>query len=219
MKKRTKRDITLFFGVLVILAILLFLKGELGRGQSIEKFEAMRTALEEIEMGKSNMLLDWTDMRKTKGSPKKGGKFTEGLMERDDSYANVVGFMVPLEQFLDTTEFMLLPLPLECYFCESPPASDVMLVTMAEGQMIKRFIEEPVLMNGKFTVNQGADQKFFYTLSEATLGAMEGVKQTDRNIKAEHMAPPAEHPGAKDGGDGMLEPSQAPRVSKPAETD
>ena len=218
MKKRTKRDITLLLGALVILGILVFTKGQFGRADLIKKYDTMRSELEAIELTKSNMLIQWTYMRETKGKPKSGGKFSEDLLKRDGDYANIVGFMVPQEQWVNATEFLLLPLPLECYFCQMPPARDVMLVQMAEGHKIRRLIEEPVLMNGKFTVNQGADQKFFYTLSEASLGAMEGVAQTEKKINPEHIAPPSQHPGAN-GGDGLMAPSATPRVSKPAETD
>jgi hypothetical protein len=212
MKKRTKRDIILFFGIIVIIGALALTSGQLTRGKLIEKYDTMRTELEAKELAKSNMLLQWNYMRETKGSPRKGGTFSEGLMARDGDFVNVVGFMVPLEQWIDVTEFMLLPLPLECYFCNMPPPKDVMLVTVPEGQIIPRLIEEPVLMNGKFTVNQGPDQKFFYTLSDATMGAMEGVKQTPNKFNPEHMAPPSEHPG---GGadDGLIDPTQSERVS------
>ena len=217
MKKRTKRDLTLLFGALLILAVMILVSELMTLGTNVKKFEEMRLALESKEMQKNGMLLQWDHMRKTKGKPKSGGKFSEELLAKDDDFVNIIGFMVPLEQFLDVTEFMLLPLPLECYFCAMPPARDVMLIKMTEGKLIERVIEEPVILNGKFTVNQGADQKFFYTLSDATLGAMEGVSQTAKKIKPEHMAPPSEHPGAKDGDDGLMAPSSAPRVAKPVE--
>jgi len=218
MKKRTKRDLTLFFGVLVIIGSITLLTGQMSRQDLIVKYNTMRTELEQQELLKSDMLLEWTHMRKTKGKPKSGGKYAEEVLARDGDYINIIGFMVPQEQWVDVTEFLLLPLPLECYFCNMPPAHDVLLVKMAEGQKIGRMVNEPVIMNGKFTVNQGPDQKFFYTLSEATHGSIEGVTETKKDIPVEHMVAPSEHPGGE-GGDGLMAPSEAPRVTNPNETD
>ena len=215
MKRRTKRDLTIFIGALIIIVSVALMNGQLSRrGMAIE-FEKLREALEASEMEKGDLLLEWRLMRETTGSLRSGGTFSEELLARDGDVVNLIGFMVPQEQFRDVTEFLLLPIPLECYFCSMPPPRDVMLVQMAEGESTSIYLE-PVILNGLITVNQGPDQKFFYKMTEVTLGALDGGELTKKRLQLQHMLGGSEHPDDKSD---LIEPSSAPRVSEPGETD
>ena len=154
-------------------------------------------------------------MRETKGSLRKGGRFSEDLLARDGDVINLIGFMVPQEEFRDVNEFLLLPIPLECYFCSMPPPKDVMFVEMKEGETTHIY-SEPVILNGRITVNQGPDQKFFYQLDEVELGGLDGGELTKKRLKLEHMVGGTKHP---DEDDSLLAPSKSRRVTDPGKTD
>jgi hypothetical protein len=116
---------------------------------------------------------------------KAGPKFDPGLIEIRDAEINIIGFMVPLQEFRQVNEFLLLPLPIQCYFCEAPPMRDVMLVQMAEGERTD-IVNEPVIVNGLLTLNEGPGTKFFYVLKEASREAAEkGGKLTRKSIRPE----------------------------------
>lgn len=168
-------------GVVVILFAIVAINYGSGLSKAIAKFDAIRTAEEDKQAGRGLELLSWQLMRATKGSLRTGGEFDPELVAKENTEVNLVGFMVPLEQFNHVTEFLFLPLPLECYFCQIPPARDVMLVKLETGKETKLW-DDPVLCSGTLKLDRSKGAMFFYTLENATVG--EGV--TRREIKPEH---------------------------------
>lgn len=215
MKRRTKRDLSIFFGALVVIGMLAGLNTQFGRVGMRAEFEKLLLELEAKELEKGDLILEWKHIRKTKGSLKRGGKYADEVLARDGDVTNIIGFMVPQEEFRNVTEFLLLPIPLECYFCSMPPTRDVMLVKMAPGETTSIYIE-PVILNGRLKVNQGPDQKFFYEMDHVTLGGLDGGELTKKRLQLQHMMGGEEHPDDKPD---MLAPSVAPRVVSPDETD
>lgn len=181
LRRRVKRDLTLIAGVVVILCVVVALNYGTGLSKAIAKFDAMRTAEEDKQAQTGVDLLSWKLMRATKGTLRSGGQFDPELVAKDNTPVNLVGFMVPLEQFNHVTEFLFLPLPLECYFCQIPPARDVMLVKLKPGSETKLW-DEPVLCSGTIKLDSKPGAMFFYTLENAEVG--KGV--TVRDIKQEH---------------------------------
>jgi hypothetical protein len=97
--------------------------------------------------------------------------------------------MVPYETFRDVTEFMLLRLPIECYFCGIPPERDVMYIELMDGES-EDIYDQPVLIQGDLTLNRGANQQFFYTIDTAVLeSGIEGEALKRRTLRPEHLIP------------------------------
>jgi hypothetical protein len=148
-----------------------------------------RMAIEKERREGGFEVMDWGLLQKSKGTMRSGATYAEELTPFDGEITNFIGFMVPLEQFRNVTEFMLLPLPIECYFCQRPPARDVLFVKLAEGEESNLF-KEPVLLTGRFVLNPGEKVKYFYRLEDAYLGAgKKGGELTQKRVGAEHMAP------------------------------
>lgn len=198
MKRRTKRDIGIFLGVIVLIGGIAFANAQLRRSGLAEQFEALRQELEQKRMADGTDILRWNIVRTTRGSLRGGGTFSEELLQHDGQEVYMIGFMVPRDQFRDVTEFMMLPIPIECYFCSLPPSRDVLYVVLKEGETAQIY-NEPVLIKGTFTVHQGEDVKFFYSLEDATFKAAEdGGELTKRRLKLQHMLPPEEHEKSED---------------------
>jgi len=189
MKRRTKRDLSIFTAILVVIGGVVFANGQLGRQGLAEDFENLREQLEQARVNSGVPVLPWKLVRTTKGTLRKGGKFTPELMERNGQEAFLIGFMVPEEQFLNVTEFLMLPIPLECYFCAMPPSRDVLYVKLRAGETAD-IANEPVLVRGTLKLNEGPGVKFFYTLEEATLeAALDGGELTKKRLQIQHMLP------------------------------
>lgn len=189
MKRSTKRDIGIFFGILAVIAGIVFFNSQLQRGSLVRRMESLRASLEDKREDEGLDILPWKLMRKTKGSLRRGGEFHEGLLAREGDLVNVMGFMVPQEQFRNVTEFMMLPLPIECYFCAMPPDRDVMLIQLKEGEY-EDIYREPVLIIGTLNIHEGKGVKYFYSLTEAVLvAAQEDAKLTRRKMELQHMIP------------------------------
>ena len=169
MRRRAKRDLGILVGAIAILGVIVFFNGQMGRSRLVDEMESWRQDAEKQRTEDGLDLLSWNIMRQTKGTLRKGGSFHEELYLRDQQPVNLMGYMVPQEQFRDVTEFLFLPLPIECYYCQIPPERDVMLVRLKEG-LIAQIYEEPVLVNGSFNLHEGPGVKYFYTITEAAFG-------------------------------------------------
>lgn len=207
MRRRVKRDLAVLGGILAILAAIVLLNYYMQTGELYEQFDQLRRQVEAKRESQGLNLVDWDEVRATEGSLRNGGKFTESLRALNGQHVDIIGFMVPLDQFRDVTEFILLPVPIECYFCLLPPARDVILVQMAEGEVSKYIVDGPVLINGIFNVQEG-ETKYFYSITGATLGPGDpDVKPKPRYIAEEHMQP--QHNEQEQPLDAPIEPPKA----------
>jgi len=189
MRQRVKRDLGAIAGVIVILAIIVLFNANVQRGALAERKNQERMHWEDERQREGMDILKWHHMRATEGSLRSGPTYSEELLARRDQQVNVIGFMVPENEFREMKEFMLLPLPIECYFCGRPPVKDVMVVRMEEGTTTMLF-EQAVLINGVLRLHEGPNQKAFYTIEHAALEAAEkGARLQRRYIPPEHMLP------------------------------
>ena len=199
MRRRAMREMGTILGIVVILAVIVLANSQLRRGSLKTQMERVRRNAEAKREEGGVPILSWDILRETTGSRKKGPTFDERLVEQRDSTVNLIGFMVPEYEFRQMQEFMLLPVPIECYFCESPPMRDVMLIQMAEGSVVD-LVNEPVLIHGELTLNEGPGTKFFYVIKNADRGpAEEGAKFTRRSTSEEAMGHAAQMKEKLDG--------------------
>ncbi|MCX8064260.1 MAG: DUF3299 domain-containing protein [Candidatus Hydrogenedentes bacterium] len=187
MRARTKRDLTIFAGIVFIISVVALLNNFFYRSSLAERMEKYRTMVERDRKSKGIDLLSWKLLQKTKGNMRTGPTFDEELLKYDKSRIHIVGFMVPLNQFRKMKEFLILPLPIECYFCQAPPMRDVVVVQMAENETTDLY-KEPVLINGILNLQKGKGTKFFYIITDARIGpGKEGETLTRKAVAPQHM--------------------------------
>lgn len=212
MRRRAKRDIFIIFGVVVALAVVALVNYNFTRGDLVKKKNAERMLAEKRQKDLGIPLLDWKIVTETEGGKRSGPTFLPELEAQDGQHVNLVGFIQPLQQFRNMTEMILLPLPIECYFCKIPPISHVVLIHMKEGETANMF-NEPVVFNGTLKLNRGPNTKFFYTIEDAKFGAALEGDLTRRKVKEEHMVPQHEQTEKLQPG---FEPPSTPDLGKPA---
>jgi hypothetical protein len=189
MRQRAKRDLIALGGVVVVIATLIFLNYTFSLSDLVEKYDGMRRTAEAAREADGMEILKWRHMRATEGNLRSGPTFTDELKAYNNKQVNLIGFMVPENEFRDVKEFMLLPLPIECYFCKRPPVKDVMMIQMAEGTTTMIY-EGPVLVNGVLRLHEGPNQKSFYAIEHAALESAEkGKALMKRYIDPQHMLP------------------------------
>ena len=99
---------------------------------------------------------------------------------------HIIGYQVPNEEFRQMHEFMLLPVPIECYFCESPPMRDVVYVKMKEGTTAN-LVNEPIMINGTLRLHEAPKSDYFYVIEEAAWGKAEKDQTlTQKEVAPEH---------------------------------
>ncbi len=185
MRRRVVRDLGTILGIVVILVAVVLVNGYARRGTMAEQFDRMRAKVETEQAAKGSDLLSWELLRKTKGTKWTEPSYDKDLLAKKDTDVNLIGFMVPQYEFRQVTEFLLLPLPIECYFCQAPPMREVVLVEMKKDDKVD-FVKEPVLISGNLTLNEGKGAKFFYVIKEASRGTA-GQKTHRNNFTNEHI--------------------------------
>ena len=187
MRRKVVRDLGTLVGVVVILAGVVLANDFMRRGSLADQMDKVRRKAETEQKSSGTALLPWELMRNTKGTRGSGPTFDPALLEQKESRVNLVGFMVPMYEFRNVTEFLLLPLPIECYFCQAPPMRDIVLVQMAPDSKVD-IAQEPVVINGILSLNEGPGLKFFYVLKDSTRGvAQKGGKLTRKPVSQEHI--------------------------------
>lgn len=187
MKIRAKRDLTIFVGVVFIISVVALMNNFFERSSLAERSEKWRQMVEKERKNKGIDIISWKLLQKTKGNMRTGPTFDEALLPYDKQKIHIVGFMVPLNEFRNMKEFLLLPLPIECYFCQAPPMRDVVIVQMADNEKANLY-KEPVLINGTLNLQKGKGVKFFYIISDAHIGpAKEGGSLTIKSVQPQHM--------------------------------
>lgn len=198
MRRRIKRDLGVLAGVAAILATVVLININWGRGDLVARMDNLRRMVESKRESRGLPLMKWELIRQTRGNILTPPTYPDELIAMDGDRVDIVGFTVALNQYRNMSEFMLLPLPLECYFCQIPPMKDQMLVVMAEGETTNLY-KDPVLINGRFRLRKDDKEKFFYFLEDARIGPGDPDKTLDdlerMYMKQEHMQPQHENPG------------------------
>lgn len=186
MRRRVVREIGTIAGIAVILAVVVLTAGFFRRSAKWEIFWEMREKAEAARIQEGLSLLDWDVLRKTKGTYRSGATFLDELKALDGQHVHIIGYQVPNEEFRAMHEFMLLPVPIECYFCESPPMRDVVYVKMKEGTTAN-LVNEPILINGILRLHSAPKSDYFYVIEDAQWGkAAEGQSLTPKEVAPEH---------------------------------
>jgi len=190
MRRRTKRDLGVLLGALAIIGTITFVNMQFIRGSLAQEMNEKRQGFEKARLEEDGIrYLDWRLIKATRGSLKNGGEYAQDLLAQENKVTYLIGYMVPEQQFRDVSEFLLLPIPIECYFCSMPPSRDVVLVKMAEGETTN-FYDQFVLIKGVWNNMEGPSTKFFYSLEGAYVAPAEkGAELVKKRIKVEHMLP------------------------------
>lgn len=203
MRRRVKRELAVILGIVAILSALVFTNAQARREGLKERMIKVRELAELTQAGLEIELLKWDIVQKTKGGWRTGPTFHKALLPYDQTELALLGFMVPIYEYRDVKEFILLPMPIECYFCERPPMRDVVLVQMGGDKRVQ-MVNEPVLIGGILQLNRGPGTKFFYTITEARWASGRRGGTLTRKVT------PLEHRRAKPVDEVLLEAAEPP---------
>ncbi|HDP34797.1 MAG TPA: DUF3299 domain-containing protein [Candidatus Hydrogenedentes bacterium] len=203
MRRRAKRDLVTLLGIVVIVASIVGVNGYLRRAGLREHYERLRAMVETKHRNEGVTLLEWKELHQVTGRRATGASFPESLKEKDGRLVNIVGFMNPIDQFRNVTEFMLLPVPIVCYFCDAPPMRDIIQVKLREPA---NMVNEPVLIGGRLRLHEGERPLFFYTIEDALWNeAVEDEETTEKVTEQQHRLHLIEGFGELRGESGLLD--------------
>lgn len=110
----------------------------------------------------------WSALAATQWGPDGKPTFSEALARVDGAAVRLVGYMTPLDDYGLVDVFLLVPYPVGCFFCQSPPPTGIVLVETG-GRRV-RLQYEPVEVTGKIYLNRDDPNDFLYRCDALRIG-------------------------------------------------
>jgi len=111
--------------------------------------------------------LPWGSLRSGSWEQGKKPRLTEDVAAQVGKPVRLKGFILPLHQAAEASEFFVAKNPGGCYFCNPPGVADVVMVCMAGGRKITP-TDRPVYVYGKFRTATGSpDDQSLYVIRDA----------------------------------------------------
>jgi hypothetical protein len=113
--------------------------------------------------------LPWPVLAETTFDSKSRPTFLDYLKKLDGKSVSLTGFMQPIGDQFEVSEFLLIEYPVGCWFCETPPLTGMVFVELPSGTSltIKRGL---VKIEGKLKLNSTDPEDFLFSLKDARVG-------------------------------------------------
>jgi hypothetical protein len=113
-------------------------------------------------------LLDWDVLAATSAGGKFPPKYPANLEPADGQEVVLNGYMCPLDEAGEMNTFLLLEIPVGCFYCLAPAPTSLVLVELAGGR------REPLhydLMKvvGRWRLNRDNPEDFLYSIHDARI--------------------------------------------------
>ncbi len=116
--------------------------------------------------------LPWSALAETTLTKKFEPKFLKYIGDLDGRTVSFTGFLRPTRNGDGLGEFLITEFPIGCWFCESPGATQVIWVELADGKTID-FTRAPIQVTGKLELNRTDAESHLYRVTGATVKRVE----------------------------------------------
>ncbi len=116
--------------------------------------------------------LPWSALAETTLTKKFEPKFLKYIIDVDGRSVRFTGFLRPTRNADGLTEFLMTESPIGCWYCESPGATQVIWVELAEGATID-FSRAPIQVTGKLELNRTDAESHLYRVVGASVKKVE----------------------------------------------
>jgi len=94
--------------------------------------------------------------------------FAPYLKALDGKLVQLTGFLQPLGEELEGGAFLLIEYPVGCWFCETPPMANILLVELPKDKTFT-YTRDLVRVEGRLILNATDPENFFYTIRDAAV--------------------------------------------------
>lgn len=98
--------------------------------------------------------------------------FAKRLKEMDGKRVNLIGYMQPIGDELETGAFLLIEYPIGCWFCEVPETTGIVLVELPENKLTA-LTRTVIKVDGTLVLNSKDPEQFLYTIRDAKVGVVD----------------------------------------------
>jgi hypothetical protein len=131
---------------------------------STRALSAKRTPHPEPKAGET-LELAIKDLGNFDYDPQKGGSIPADVRRLSGTKVRLHGFMIPMDQAANISQFALVPSLFACCFGQPPQIQHTVVVNCPEGKAVSYFNDE-IVVEGKLTVEEKKDDEFIVSLFE-----------------------------------------------------
>ncbi len=128
----------------------------------LETEEYIQTAAAPMQSG--GVRITFNDLREYRYSKRDRYPLPEKLKALKGQEVNIAGYMIPMSEALDVTEFMLVQIPFfGCCYSVPPEPNETVMVKMAKGKKTE-YVYTPIRVTGKFDIQETKIDGFVVSL-------------------------------------------------------
>jgi hypothetical protein len=116
--------------------------------------------------------LPWSVVTETTVDRQYRPTFPRYLKDLDRKKVTLSGYMQPLGDSADLSDFLLVEYPIGCWYCEQPETTGILLIELPEGKTF-RYTRGQVRVRGKLILNATDPENFLYTIRDAEVSSDE----------------------------------------------
>jgi hypothetical protein len=132
------------------------------QAKSVETESYIQTAAVNLQSG--GVRLTFNDLREYRYSKRDRYPLPEKLKALKGQEVNIAGYMIPMSEALDVTEFMLVQIPFfGCCYSVPPEPNETVMVKMAKGKKTE-YVYTPIRVTGKFDIQETKIDGFVVSL-------------------------------------------------------
>jgi hypothetical protein len=148
--------------------------------QSPKQHDEPTMFVQAASLGTGGTRITFNDLREYRFSRKANNPIPEKLKALQGKEVNIAGYMIPMSEALDVTEFMLVQMPFfGCCYSVPPEPNETVMVKMQKGKSTP-YVYSPIRVTGTFKIQETKIDGFVVSVYEIEATQ---VKETDAKDK------------------------------------
>lgn len=131
--------------------------------------------------------ITFNDLREYRFSRKANNPIPEKLKALQGKEVSVAGYMIPMSEALDVTEFMLVQMPFfGCCYSVPPEPNETVMVKMQKGKSTP-YVYSPIRISGAFKIQETKIDGFVVSIYEIEASQVKETDPKDKDV-IQHQA-------------------------------
>ncbi len=152
-------------------------------------------ALPDAAFFANSIRLTFNDLREYRYSRRAQNPVPEKLKALVGKEVDIAGYMIPMSEALDVTEFMLVQMPFfGCCYSVPPEPNETVMVKLVKGKKTE-YVYTPIRVRGKFKIEQTSVDNFVISLYQIDAEAVTPTSPNDKDVVQHQNGTPL--PGAR----------------------
>lgn len=131
--------------------------------------------------------ITFNDLREYRFSRRASNPIPEKLKALQGKEVNIAGYMIPMSEALDVTEFMLVQIPFfGCCYSVPPEPNETVMVKMQKGKSTP-YVYAPIRVTGTFKIQETKIDGFVVSVYEIEASQVKEADPNDKDV-VQHQA-------------------------------